>query len=69
MHAGFFLLSANLLLKWVLHLHFVVDGSLSQCSKQEQVQNDDSAAIILLVEALTQAAKIQCSHVHFADRL
>ena len=38
-----------------------------QCSKQKQVQNDDSIVVILRVVAEIQDAKIQSCHVHLVN--
>ena len=41
---------------------------MSQCSEQEQVQNDVYFDVALLARINIQAEKRQFSHVHFADK-
>lgn len=58
MEAEFWLLHAIMLLHCILDLNqLAAYGSPFQCSKQKQVQNDDSTSVILLVVALSSWQK------------
>ena len=61
-------LHVTLFFYWELALNQIAAyGSLFQCSEQKQVQNDDSANVILLAEDETQAAKNLSFLVHYVD--